>query len=395
MKDIANDLSFTKLISPISPKVFFEKYWEKGKPLILADRNEQSYADLIQMKDIDYLISTSISANNGRLPWLRMINNKKEQHIQDYLRADSGCPDMEKIMSGFRNGDTIILNELQRRFEPIRKLAYDLEETFGHRVRVNMYLTPLNAQGFKAHYDSHDVFILQIEGKKLWKIYDHSISFPLEGMDVPYSGPLSSPIHEIILQPGDLLYVPRGLIHEALTKDTYSLHLTVGIMVCTWIDLIHEIISKEVSLRKALPRKALLSNKRVQIDPNFIKQICSNEKALEEALNQLRGKFSKWRTAPSFSDHLTLFTKQDQIEQETLLKKRGDGKWRLIEQGELALIQYKDQRLRAPLRVKPLLEYIMKKARFSVQSMPGDVFSEKERLLLIRHLFKGGLIDFV
>lgn len=47
-----------------------------------------------------------------------------------------------------------------------------LQEWFGCVVGSNIYITPSNAQGFAPHYDDVDVFIIQVEGRKLWKLYD-------------------------------------------------------------------------------------------------------------------------------------------------------------------------------------------------------------------------------
>ena len=35
-------------------------------------------------------------------------------------------------------------------------------------MQINAYITPPENQGFAAHYDTHDVFVLQVSGSKRW-----------------------------------------------------------------------------------------------------------------------------------------------------------------------------------------------------------------------------------
>lgn len=87
------------------------------------------------------------------------------------------------------------------------------------------------AQGFAPHFDDVDVYVLQVEGRKRWRVYA-----PLPGHALPrYSsrdfvdaevGPC---VLEAVLQPGDLLYLPRGTIHQAASlPEAPSLHLTLS-----------------------------------------------------------------------------------------------------------------------------------------------------------------------
>lgn len=77
-----------------------------------------------------------------------------------------------------------------------------------------MYLTPPDSQGFAPHYDDIDAFILQVEGKKRWKLYGAR----KEEEKLPrFSSPnfseetdnLGEPILDVVLEEGDLLYFPR------------------------------------------------------------------------------------------------------------------------------------------------------------------------------------------
>jgi hypothetical protein len=112
-----------------------------------------------------------------------------------------------------------------------------LEETLGHPAQANAYYTPRSAQGLPVHHDTHDVFVLQVAGEKRWRVYEPALELPLKNQR--YSEEMGGPgeaVEDRVLRPGDTLYLPRGWLHEAMTSDTDSLHLTIGVNVVTWLD---------------------------------------------------------------------------------------------------------------------------------------------------------------
>lgn len=106
-----------------------------------------------------------------------------------------------------------------------------LQEYFHCMVGANIYLTPPNSQGFAPHYDDIEAFVLQIEGKKEWLLYpprNGSEHLPRESSPNFQENELGEPALQQILQPGDMLYFPRGWIHQARTvEDQHSLHITL------------------------------------------------------------------------------------------------------------------------------------------------------------------------
>ncbi len=112
-----------------------------------------------------------------------------------------------------------------------------LEPTLGHPAQANAYYTPRGSQGLPVHHDTHDVFVLQVAGEKRWLVYEPALELPLRNQKYTAEmGEPGTPVHDLVLRPGDMLYLPRGWLHEALTSDSDSLHLTVGVNVVTWLD---------------------------------------------------------------------------------------------------------------------------------------------------------------
>lgn len=256
---------FEKLIQPVGSDTFFGQYWEQ-KPLYIQGRDPAYYSSLLSQQDLDHIISST----DMRYPALKLVQRGSSafwspdvytstvKHGSDTF---SGVPDIDKVYAEYRAGATICLPGLERIWEPLRQLCMTLETYFDHAVRVNSYITSENCQGFGPHYDTHEVFVMQIAGEKDWRVYDSPVALPL--VSQPFSNqPFARnytpppPLLEVNLKPGDLLYLPRGYIHAAGTSGTFSAHATIGVTVYTWIELAAELFMSSMAItrfRQALP----------------------------------------------------------------------------------------------------------------------------------------------
>lgn len=384
---------FKQLISPLDPQEFFSKYWERT-PLVLNNRQAKGYEGLISLKDVDFLLSSLSSsiAFYNPCPLVKFINNKKILRLENYLNTQTGYLDMKKIFAGFKDGNTILLNSLQLRCEPARKLTSALEDVFGHPVSAAMFLTPANSQGSGPHHDPQDVFILQLEGEKLWKVYNERVEFPIAEVASSFQGTLTSPLHEVHLNPGDLLYIPRGYYHEARTENKYSLHLTVAIRSFTWLDLIQKMAYKIPSLRRALPPKILFADgikDGLPEELQHLERLEFEKTTIVEAFEELRAKFSEVRTS-SFENHFTILSDIDKITEKTLFRKKSS--WKIVSQEDRILMYCEKNGMSVSSRLEPLLQYMEINSNFDAQSLPS--FSLKDRLVLLRSLVHNGFLDF-
>jgi bifunctional lysine-specific demethylase and histidyl-hydroxylase NO66 len=144
---------------------------------------------------------------------------------------------VERVLAECERGATIVLQGLHLSRPALGAFCRSLEEVLGHPAQANAYYTPRSAQGLPVHHDTHDVFVLQIAGEKRWLVYEPALELPLKKQR--YTADLGSPgeaVEDRVLRSGDMLYLPRGWLHEALTSDTDSLHLTIGVNVATWLD---------------------------------------------------------------------------------------------------------------------------------------------------------------
>jgi hypothetical protein len=146
---------------------------------------------------------------------------------------------------------------------PVIEFAAALGSDLGHPVQVNAYVTPPSSRGFSAHYDVHDVFVLQLSGTKRWVIHAPVLDAPLRSQPwgdrsqaVASAARTTEPLIETVLEPGDALYLPRGFLHAAQSLGQTSAHLTVGVHPVTRYALVEALLSgaaDEAELRTSLP----------------------------------------------------------------------------------------------------------------------------------------------
>jgi hypothetical protein len=251
-KPDATRQDFAWAIAPMSPETFFAEYFEK-KHLLIRREDRAYYTDLLSIKDIDRVMTERILDQSE----LRMVNDGTPVPPENILNAD-GVVDAVRASKEFMAGGTMVFNALHRSLPKLAAYCRALETVFSCDMQTNIYFTPDNAQGFKTHYDSHDVIVLQCEGTKTWNIYESDLELPLRSQAFdPKTFVAGKLLETIELRPGDMLYVPRGVVHDAIATDTVSLHITSGLMGKRWIELLIEAVAEQgladPAFRKYLP----------------------------------------------------------------------------------------------------------------------------------------------
>ncbi|MEO9138336.1 MAG: cupin domain-containing protein [Jatrophihabitans sp.] len=174
--------------------------------------------------------------------------------------ADQAADD--KILAELSAGATLVLQALHRSWPPLVEFGSRLAAEVGHPVQINAYITPPQNQGFAPHYDVHDVFVLQVAGRKRWVIHEPVVEAPLDNQPWDQRKGLvdaraaETPLIDTVLEPGDCLYLPRGTIHAASALGETSIHLTVGVHPLTRYLLVRhllEAVQDDAGLRAALP----------------------------------------------------------------------------------------------------------------------------------------------
>lgn len=260
------------LIAPLTNDEFFARYYEQD--WYLTPGSVPAVTDLVSIDRIDEIIADSELPPNS----LSMAQSGRGISSDEFTHPN-GSIDRGAVLDNFRNGMTIVLPQLQYADGKLYAFCLGLERDFGARIQTNIYLTPNSSQGFGIHYDDHDVLVLQISGRKKWEIYGQRDGLPYKGekfrSDEHDPGELKA---EFVIEPGQVLYVPRGLAHRATNEgEEPSLHITVGILVQTWAEFMLEAVA-EASLRipemrHSLPRSLYFDTTQREANAALFQQI--------------------------------------------------------------------------------------------------------------------------
>jgi lysine-specific demethylase/histidyl-hydroxylase NO66 len=241
------------LIAPLARDEFLARYYERDA-LITARGEPRRYADLLTLETLDHFIA-SADLRDGMID----LTSQKHRITRESFIDDRGRVSSVSIAEHYMRGATIILPHLHDSLLNLGEFCRSLEEVFSCHVQTNIYLTPSGNQGFPPHYDNHDVFVMQIGGAKAWRLYGVPIETPYRGEQFEAGRHQPGEVtKEFTLNPGDCVYIPRGLMHDAENVgDEPSLHITVGLITKTWADLLLESISElalsEPDFRRSLP----------------------------------------------------------------------------------------------------------------------------------------------
>ena len=297
---------FTAIIDPIPLDEFYREYWEKKPLLVRAQGNTRRYQNLLSLQSIRKMTKDHKLYYGQDLNVTRYQKGKdgvKRRVTLDRLPESNGeeavAVDRAEVWSNYDNGCTIRLLCPHKHADNIHALLSTLELELQCMVGANAYLTPpKSSQGFAPHYDDIEAFCLQLEGKKRWKVYEPIFKLPRVSSEdfTPEDLEGKTPVMDITLEEGDLLYMPRGWIHQACTlqdDSQHSLHLTISAMQqWCWADLLEIVLPEalenaamneaSINLRQGLPRGFMDYMGAMYDEPNDEKLPDSLKKVAEE-----------------------------------------------------------------------------------------------------------------
>src|ERR1700678_4457786 len=222
------------LLAPLKVETFLTEIW--GQSHYHVSRSSPEYFDALfdGTASVDQLLGLF----RPDLSLVRLVRENDKKEPYHYRRSDGGL-DVAEIGHDFADGYTIVLESIHRYVRAIASLLHAIEVELNFATQVNAYFTPPESQGFVAHYDEHDVLILQLSGSKIWHLYDGIDVAPRAALrhQSVAADELPSPT-DVRLEVGDVLYVPGGRVHAAEATSEVSVHLTVGVLAPTLLVLV-------------------------------------------------------------------------------------------------------------------------------------------------------------
>ncbi len=259
-------ITFRQLLHPISVEDFFAQL--HGKRAVHIPGNDDKLANVFSWDEFNRLLNqTTLWSDQST----RMVLNGRSLDSSEFCSAGHNREgkrammlDPRRVAKHLCSGATLILSLVERLSPGISAVTTALEMAMGAPAQCNAYCSWSEQQGFSSHFDSADVFALHIAGQKTWCIYEERFLHPVPQTKFCYEAiPLAQHerargklLKQVVMSPGDVLYIPRGQYHDATATSDASLHLSFSIERPTGLNfmaLLSQSLPEDPLFRQELP----------------------------------------------------------------------------------------------------------------------------------------------
>lgn len=369
-------------------QTFLTKVWASRVHVHHTDA--ERLAGLLTFDDVDRLLTgTAI-----RTPAVRIARDGAVLPSSSFTRSATlagqpltGLVDPRKLFDLFDDGATVVLQGLHRYWEPLGALVTELELELGHPCQANAYLTPPGSQGFAVHEDSHDVFVFQTHGSKVWEVYQ-----------APAEPEQAGEPSTVVLEPGISMYLPTGTPHAARAQETASLHVTIGINQVTWKNLLERTVGEALARIGAEHLPAGYLDEPGMLAEGLRSRIGELVEALEaldtaavaqaEARRFLTGR-TLWQRG-GLADRLAA---RDLTDTTDLRRRQGHPCVSFLD-GDRLRVLLGDRELDMPAWLDAAMAAVRERTSLRPADL-ADLLDEQSRLVLCRRLVREGLLEVV
>lgn len=393
------------LLAPLEPSEFIAHHLERE--LLHLERRDPSLVDGIF--DLDSMGHCLRYMQPQRRNLIRVVaGDRSGERTTEMLARIAEAPGSGErlIRSLFADGHTVVFRYAEGYWPALESIAMDLRRVLRSLVHCNVYCTPPDSQIFDTHVDTHDFLILQTSGSKTWRLHAVPHELPIDTSPLlsdleprlpsalPTFGPVS---REIVLRPGDLLYLPRGVPHSVASTDQHSVHVTIGLYPLRMHQLLSRVLDllamQAVELRRGTPIEWFDGEGSTPSAGDLLRQAAQLADAAESPidLDRILQVFEEQHAPPIDprgsivaalrSKHLDLDTVLERPAGATWKTRRGPGEFRVSCGKGMAL----------PLKLEPVLGFFERHERFRVGDLP-EMLSDNAKLTLARSLVKNELL---
>ncbi|HYI84406.1 MAG TPA: cupin domain-containing protein [Acetobacteraceae bacterium] len=259
-------MTFDALLAPMPPAQFFAEYHDR-QPLHLRGAAGK-FASVLSWRVINRLLDmTHIWSSQSLQLMMDGVAVPPEQYCiratgRDNLSVQQ--PDAAKLRGWVERGASLVMNDVDSLSPGLAGVSEALEGAGLGKAQANVYVSFQSHKAFPAHYDTHDVWAVQVEGEKTWNIWEGRADYPLphpifraQGQ-AHHEGAKGKLRERVVLRAGDLLYLPRGWYHDALAEAAASVHISYGVHAPLGMDLVNILLERALcdsEFRKPLPRQ--------------------------------------------------------------------------------------------------------------------------------------------
>jgi bifunctional lysine-specific demethylase and histidyl-hydroxylase MINA len=386
--------SLDDIMAPLGAERFFAEY-EGKKPLHLQGAAEK-FARVMTFAQLNRLLGQITIWSHTSL---ELVLDKEPVAATAYcapaVGRDGGQvlrPDPDKVKAYLRRGATLVANDIDHLSPGLTDFARTLEEALGGKVQGNLYLSSKKRQGFAAHFDTHDVYAVHVEGTKTWQVYEGRLDDPIAH---PRFKAMSREQHdkhrgglmmEVRMKPGDLLYLPRGWYHDALADEGPAVHIAFGVTYPIGLDvlsMLFEHMVAEPRFRANLPRPVGAGARgTLELHLRELGRVIRGTLAEPRLLDQVTA-FQRGFRYPRHAYNLPELL-EEPVEEQFRVRAAGirlvehGGRFGLLQEGSRAAVE-------VPAEVSPMVAWVLERKTFSRAELAG-AFPDRDAAAIDRLL---------
>ncbi|MFJ5921000.1 JmjC domain-containing protein [Kitasatospora sp. NPDC092948] len=208
------------------PAAFRREHWRR-RPAVLHPAHPP--AAPMTLADVDAALDSGLL----RTPYLELARAGATVPETAYTTSRTvagepvhGIADPAALLAQLTRGATLVLRNTEHWHRPTRALTERLQAELGRQVEAFYFVTPPGAQGLDVHRDDADVLLLQIAGRKRWRVHGGPPDGSWSPGEVAEPGPV---LLEDTLRENEVLYIPRGFAHAAVGDQGLSAHLSLTV----------------------------------------------------------------------------------------------------------------------------------------------------------------------
>ena len=244
-------LTFRDIVAPTAPEAFFGEIFRQ-KPLHVPGADDK-FAAFFSWEKLNELLSMTTIWSDQCLE-LTMGGKGLPAEMYCYQgptrdNVKGNIVDPDRLVAQMQQGATLTLNFIDRLTPPLRSLSQTLAAVTGTSVNCSTFVSWPNTQGYASHFDTTQVFVFHIAGRKRWRIYEgrfphasHTANAQSKYQDFPqefHEQHKGRVLQELEMTPGDFLYLPHGQYHDARTGDEPSVHLSFAVRYLVGQDFVN------------------------------------------------------------------------------------------------------------------------------------------------------------
>lgn len=259
-------MTLQDLLAPITPERFMAEFYDRA-PLHI-EGGAAKFAGVLDWAGIDRLLGmTHIWTEASLKLVLDSVPVPPAQYSVKATSRDGAAvlqPVAAKVQDWVRRGASVVMNDVDSLTPGLAGVSAALEGAGFGKAQANVYISWQSHKAFHAHYDTHDVWAVQVEGEKTWNVWEGRAEWPIahplfRGQKQDHHERAKGALRaQVRLRKGDILYLPRGWYHDALAEAPNSVHVAYGVHAPLGMDLLNILMERalhDADFRKPLPHQ--------------------------------------------------------------------------------------------------------------------------------------------